>query len=99
MQFKPMKGASGRLDSQSITEGYCWFTFDDGLFYIDYKDDSGVLHRKALNAEDSKTLNGASLSTTLNASDTEIPSSKSVSNALSEKSTVKLVTWTSSDMT
>ena len=95
--FKISKGTSERLPS-TLTEGYAWYTYDDSKFYIDYKDDSGVLHRKALNAQDSETLSGASLSTTLNASDTEVPTSSAVFGALTDKSTVKLVTWTSADM-
>ena len=51
-----------------------------------------------INAKDSETLSGASLSTTLVSSDTEIPSSKAVFDSLSEKSAVKLVSWTSADM-
>lgn len=95
--FKISKGTSERLPS-TLTEGYAWYTYNDSKFYIDYKDDSGVLHRKALNAQDSETLSGASLSTTLNASDTEVPTSSAVFGALTDKSTVKLVTWTSADM-
>ena len=49
--FKVSKGASGALNNQALGDGYCWFTYDDGKFYIDYKDPSdNVVKRKALNA-------------------------------------------------
>lgn len=49
--FKISKGASGGLSNQALGDGYCWFTYDDGKFYIDYKDPTdNVVKRKALNA-------------------------------------------------
>ena len=49
--FKISKGASGGLNSQALGDGYCWFTYDDGKFYIDYKDPTDdIVKRKALNA-------------------------------------------------
>lgn len=82
--FKISKGLKENLPSTKI-EGYCWYTIDDSLFYIDYKDSDGVLQRKALNAQDAETLMGASLSTILNSSDVEIPTSKAVLDALGGK--------------
>ena len=79
--FKVSKGIKANLPSTK-TEGYCWYTTDDSLFYIDYKDKNGTLQRKALNAKDAETLTGASLSTILNSSDVEIPTSKAVLDAL-----------------
>ena len=64
------------------TAGYCWYTVDDSLFYIDYEDANGVVQRKALNAKDAEKLAGASLATILNASDIEIPTSKAVFDAI-----------------
>lgn len=58
--FKVSKGTSANLPTE-LTEGYCWYTYDDSKFYIDYKDTDGVLKRKALNAEDAATLCGVSL--------------------------------------
>lgn len=55
--FKISKGASERLPS-TLTEGYAWYTYDDSKFYIDYKDDTGTLHRKAINAADAETVSG-----------------------------------------
>ena len=82
--FKISKGLKANLPSTK-TEGYCWYTIDDSLFYIDYKDKNGTLQRRALNAKDAETLMGASLSTILNSSDVEIPTSKAVLDALGGK--------------
>ena len=82
--FKISKGLKANLPSTK-TEGYCWYTTDDSLFYIDYKDENGTLQRRALNAKDAETLMGASLSTILNSSDVEIPTSKAVLDALGGK--------------
>ena len=82
--FKISKGLNTNLPT-TITEGYCWYTYDDSKFYIDYKDEKGVLTRKALNAKDAETLTGASLETILNSSNLEIPTSKAVLDALANK--------------
>lgn len=75
--FKISKGSKSNLPD-TLTEGFCWYTYDDSKFYIDHKDEKGVLVRKALNAQDAETLTGASLATILNSSDIEIPTSKAV---------------------
>ena len=82
--FKISKGLKANLPSTK-TEGYCYYTTDDSLFYIDYKDSNGTLQRKAINAQDAETLTGASLATILNSSDIEIPTSKAVLDALASK--------------
>lgn len=51
--FKISKGNSSNLSSQTLTEGFCWFTPDDGKFYIDATKDS-VLTRIPLNAKKSR---------------------------------------------
>ena len=79
--FKISKGSKANLPD-TLTEGFCWYTYDDSKFYIDHKDENGVLVRKALNAQDAETLMGASLSTILNSSDVEIPTSSAVFNAI-----------------
>lgn len=79
--FRVSKGASTNLPI-TLTEGYCWYTYDDSKFYIDYKDENGDLKRQALNAKDAETLTGASLATILNSSDIEIPTSKAVLDAI-----------------
>lgn len=53
--FKISKGSKNNLPT-TLTEGYCWYTFEDSMFYIDFKDANGVLTRKALNAKDAETL-------------------------------------------
>lgn len=85
--FKISKGLKSNLPSTK-TEGYCWYTIDDSLFYIDYKDENGAIQRNALNAKDAETLTGASLATILNSTDIEIPTSKAVLDALASKSDV-----------
>ena len=82
--FKISKGLKANLPSAK-TAGYCWYTIDDSLFYIDYEDENGVVQRKALNAKDAETLSGASLSKILAANELEIPTSKAVFDALSGK--------------
>ena len=86
--FKISKGVSSRipaLNRENTQDGWCWFTTDDGLFHIDYED-NGVLQRKTLNANDAKTLTGASMETgtTISESATKIPTSKMVNEALGE---------------
>jgi hypothetical protein len=58
--FKVSKGTSNNLPS-TLTEGYCWYTYDDSKFYIDFKDENDVLIRKAINAQDAETLTGMTL--------------------------------------
>lgn len=79
--FKSLRGKRENLPSTK-TDGYAYFCTDDGTFWIDYKDENGSLQRKQLNAKDAETLFGASLSTVLNSSDTEVPTSKAVSDSL-----------------
>lgn len=90
--FKISKGAKSNLPS-TLTEGFCWYTYDDSKFYIDYKDENGSLVRKALNAEDAETLSGASLATILNSSDVEIPTSKAVFDAIASLSANAVIEW------
>lgn len=83
--FKVFKGVKNNLPSlSSSSDGYCYFTTDDGMFYIDYKNANGVLERKALNANDAKTLLGASLETVLTESDKKVPTSKAVLTKIGE---------------
>lgn len=82
--FKISRGLKEKLPTTK-TSGHCWYTIDDSMFYIDYEDENGEVQRQALNAQDAQTLTGASLSTILNSSDIEIPTSKTVLDALSTK--------------
>ena len=82
--FKINRGNSASLPVTK-TDGWAYFCTDTAEFFIDYKDNNGVLHRKQLNAKDAETLTGASLSTILNSSNMEIPTSKAVLDALASK--------------
>ena len=83
--FKVFKGIKSSLPSLSSSQdGYCYFTTDDGMFYIDYKNANGILERKALNSNDAKTLLGASLETILTENDKKVPTSKAVLTKIGE---------------
>lgn len=83
--FKVFKGVKSSLPSLlSSQDGYCYFTTDDGMFYIDYKNTKGTLERKALSANDAKTLLGASLETVLTENDKKVPTSKAVLTKIGE---------------
>ena len=79
--FKISKGSKANLPAE-LTEGFCWYTHDDSKFYIDHKDENGVLVRKALNAQEAESLTGYDIATILNSSDVEIPTSAAVFDAL-----------------
>jgi hypothetical protein len=47
-----LKGVSTALPDVSVnTEGTIFYTYDDSLFHLDYKNENGELVRKTLNAE------------------------------------------------
>lgn len=79
--FKVSKGLNTNLPD-TLTEGYCWYTYNDSKFYIDFKDENGVLSRKALNAQEAEKLTGYDIATILNSSEVEIPTSKAVLAAI-----------------
>lgn len=79
--FKIFKGLAENLPSTK-TAGYCWYTFDDSKFYIDYEDENGTLQRKALNSQDAETIMGASLADVLSNNSSEIPTSSAVVSAI-----------------
>ena len=81
--FKISRGLASNLPTE-MRDGYCWFTTDDRFFYIDFEDEDGVLRREKINPKDAETLAGASLSSILNASEIEIPTSKAVFDALND---------------
>lgn len=82
--FKSLRGKRENLPSTK-TDGYAYFCTNDGTFWIDYKDENGVVQRKQINAKDAETLMGASLSTILSSSEVEIPTSKAILDALGGK--------------
>ena len=79
--FKVSKGLDTNLP-ETLTEGYCWYTYNNSKFYIDFKDENGVLSRKALNAQEAEKLTGYDIATILSSSEVEIPTSKSVWDAI-----------------
>ena len=107
--FKILRGSSDdfNLANMPFHDGYCYFTTDNGMFYIDYEKD-GQQNRIPLNASDATTLAGASLQhSQLNNSEIEIPSSallylvkntleNYVNNQLATKSAVQMTTTDSS---
>jgi hypothetical protein len=95
--FKPFRGTRTSLDEQEKHDGYAYFCTDDGTFHIDYADTYGNLQRKQINAQEAERLLGYSISTILNSSDAEIPTSKAVLDALSQKTQVQIITWEEND--
>lgn len=56
VQFKILKGLSTKLPSIQNKEGNVYYTYDNSLFHIDFKDASGNLVRKTLNADQANKL-------------------------------------------
>ena len=82
--FKVNRGNSTTLPT-AMTDGWAYFCTDTGEFFIDYADSDGILHRKQISADEAKRLTGYDISTVINSSDIEIPTSKAVFDALSAK--------------
>lgn len=81
--FKISKGASTTLPgTESSKDGYCYFTTDDAMFYIDWQKADGTLMRSPLNANNAKTLKGKSVTDTITNSAAYIPHAKAVFDAL-----------------
>ena len=82
--WKLFRGNHTALDTVEKHDGYVYFC-DDGSLHFDYTDANGVLHRKQINAKEAEALTGYSIETLINSSDVEIPTSKAVLDALSNK--------------
>lgn len=82
--FKISRGNRSNLPT-AMTDGWAYFCTDTAEFYIDYKDSSGTLCRKAINAKEAEALSGYDIATILNSSNLEIPTSKAVLDALDNK--------------
>ena len=95
MLFKILYGDDSRIstDVTPYHEGYCYVT-TKGDFYVDL---NGT--RTKLNAKDAETLTGLSVTTILDGSESTVPTSAAVYNAVDEKSSVTLKSWTTSDIT
>ena len=63
--FKISKGNSANLPAEKH-DGYCYFTTDDGKFYIDYIDtnDNNVLKRRAITGVSVEYIEGTQTSST-----------------------------------
>ena len=95
--FKQLRGVRSALDTQPMHDGYAYFCTDDGTFHIDYLDVDGNLNRKQINAQEAEAIIGYDIVTALNNSNTEIPTSKAVADALAQKSQVQIITWEDND--
>lgn len=91
------RGNRADLDIVEKHDGYIYFCIDDATLFFDYADADGILQRKQINAKDAENLLGYSISTILNLSDVEIPTSKAVLDALSQKTQVQIITWEEND--
>ena len=84
--FKILKGLKTNLPSAK-KDGYCYFTTDDQMFYIDYLDANNQLQRKPLNANDAKTLLGKGVVETLTNASNAVPTAAAVYVRVSELQT------------
>ena len=78
--FKILRGSHENLPDK-ITDGYCYFTTDTGMFYIDT--DTG---RLVLNANDAQTLLGKTVITDVTKDSVDIPTSGAVWEAIKDLS-------------
>lgn len=58
--FKILQGLDSKLNNSTnpvkLTEGYCYFTIDNNMFYVDHKNQSNTLVRSPLNAQNAYGL-------------------------------------------
>ena len=73
-----LRGKRTSLNNASLQDGNVYVCTDDGTAHFDYLDDDGNVQRQQLNAGNAEHLSGASLSTSLNPSDEEIPTSNAI---------------------
>lgn len=78
--FKILRGSHENLPDK-ITDGYCYFTTDTGMFYIDT--DTG---RLVLNANNAQTLLGKTVITDITKDSVDIPTSGAVWKAINNLS-------------
>lgn len=55
-QFKILKGLKSGLSSAGKVDGNVYYTTDESMFYVDYKDTNGAIQRKVLNADAANKL-------------------------------------------
>ena len=80
--WKPFRGNRNMLDAVEKHDGYVYFCIDDGSLFFDHLDSEGNLQRKQINAKEAESLTGYSISTVINSSNTEIPTSQAIENAI-----------------
>jgi hypothetical protein len=73
-----LRGKRASLENVEVQDGSVYVCTDDGTVHFDYVDDNGNIQRQQINANNSNSLAGAVLSTTLNPSDQEIPTSNTI---------------------
>lgn len=79
--FKIEKGFSENLaeNRPNTTEGYCYFTKDDGKFYIDTSTAEGTESRVLLNAGNADTVDGHSVDDSISdTSSKNVPTTEAV---------------------
>lgn len=77
--FKISRGLKATLPPMSkAVDGYCYFTTDDQMFYVDYKDENGTLQRKPLNANNATTLLGKTVTGEITNTSDAIPTAAAV---------------------
>lgn len=82
--FKILQGLDANKPT-TLTNGYCYFTIDNNMFYVDHPNASGTLVRSPLNAQNANTLTAdskagtvAKLVQAMSSSGLEIPSCNAV---------------------
>ena len=88
--WKPFRGNRNMLDAVEKHDGYVYFCIDDGSLFFDHLDSEGNLQRKQVSAKEAESLLGYSISTALNSSNSEIPTSQAVENAIDALSATDL---------
>ena len=101
MLFKILHGDASRISTEitPFHEGYCYVTHD-GFMYIDMNIGTEEVpnnERIKLNAQEAEKITGYDIATILSSSDLEIPTSKAVFDAISQKTQVQIITWEADD--
>jgi len=73
-----LRGKRKSLNSAPMQDGNIYVCTDDGTAHFDYIDDDGNTQRQQFNAGNADSISGATLSTSLNPSDQEIPTSNAI---------------------
>lgn len=80
--WKPFRGNRADLDLVEKHDGYVYWCTDDNSLHFDYADADGTLYRKQINAKEASKLTGYDVSTALNSSNSELPTSLAVLNKI-----------------